>query len=434
MARFSSDGAENLIGSLKGRFDSIKSRFAQGSTPTAGPRSARSHARFRNLDTQQDTRAPYASSADFDDDYACDENTAREFAEYGPSYNEDVSPLGDAYGANTECAPLVSQSDIRARAQQIEEPSFNSATGRMLYDQLTPAYESPREKAERMAQGREQSRTEAFSEKLTARGRMSVPHVNNPQRAAYESVASRQPHDDSFNDARQSAQDGVRTTNENVHGALAAGDARAGVGTGTGVGAGVGAGSASSYGNGSTSRASSRVQRAQAAAQQRASEQRSSGLHSLFAQGSAQELHTQAASNSTRASRFLQPNASAAPSQAYVPAASSQNKPSTSAHDPLGAAAFPTSSPARSICMLTAHNYNDAEHIVDALKRGDITVLALNLVSDALSKRILDFCFGVCAVLGGHVDLIKPGVYLFYTGSALSQSEFIALRERGVLL
>ena len=84
--------------------------------------------------------------------------------------------------------------------------------------------------------------------------------------------------------------------------------------------------------------------------------------------------------------------------------------------------------------MLTAHNYNDAEHIVDALKRGDITVLALNLVSDALSKRILDFCFGVCAVLGGHVDLIKPGVYLFYTGSALSQSEFIALRERGVLL
>lgn len=207
VARFSSDGAENLIGSLKGRFDSIKSRFAQGSTPTAGPRSARSHARFRNLDTQQDTRAPYASSADFDDDYACDENTAREFAEYGPSYNEDVSPLGDAYGANTECAPLVSQSDIRARAQQIEEPSFNSATGRMLYDQLTPAYESPREKAERMAQGREQSRTEAFSEKLTARGRMSVPHVNNPQRAAYESVASRQPHDDSFNDARQSAQD-----------------------------------------------------------------------------------------------------------------------------------------------------------------------------------------------------------------------------------
>lgn len=425
MARFSSDGAENLIGSLKGRFDSIKSRFAQGSTPTAGPRSARSHARFRNLDTQQDTRAPYASSADFDDDYACDENTAREFAEYGPSYNEDVSPLGDAYGANTECAPLVSQSDIRARAQQIEEPSFNSATGRMLYDQLTPAYESPREKAERMAQGREQSRTEAFSEKLTARGRMSVPHVNNPQRAAYESVASRKPHDDSIIDARQSAQDGVRTTNENVHGALAAGDARAGVGTGTGVGAGVGAGSASSYGNGSASRASSRVQRAQAAAQQRASEQRSSGLHSLFAQGSAQELHTQAASNSTRASRFLQPNA---------PAASSQNKPSTSAHAPLGAAAFPTSSPARSICMLTAHNYNDAEHIVDALKRGDITVLALNLVSDALSKRILDFCFGVCAVLGGHVDLIKPGVYLFYTGSALSQSEFIALRERGVLL
>lgn len=425
MARFSSDGAENLIGSLKGRFDSIKSRFAQGSTPTAGPRSARSHARFRNLDTQQDTRAPYASSADFDDDYACDENTAREFAEYGPSYNEDVSPLGDAYGANTECAPLVSQSDIRARAQQIEEPSFNSATGRMLYDQLTPAYESPREKAERMAQGREQSRTEAFSEKLTARGRMSVPHVNNPQRAAYESVASRKPHDDSIIDARQSAQDGVRTTNENVHGALAAGDARAGVGTGTGVGAGVGAGSASSYGNGSASRASSRVQRAQAAAQQRASEQRSSGLHSLFAQGSAQELHTQAASNSTRASRFLQPNA---------PAVSSQNKPSTSAHAPLGAAAFPASSPARSICMLTAHNYNDAEHIVDALKRGDITVLALNLVSDALSKRILDFCFGVCAVLGGHVDLIKPGVYLFYTGSALSQSEFIALRERGVLL
>lgn len=425
MARFSSDGAENLIGSLKGRFDSIKSRFAQGSTPTAGPRSARSHARFRNLDTQQDTRAPYASSADFDDDYACDENTAREFAEYGPSYNEDVSPLGDAYGANTECAPLVSQSDIRARAQQIEEPSFNSATGRMLYDQLTPAYESPREKAERMAQGREQSRTEAFSEKLTARGRMSVPHVNNPQRAAYESVASRQPHDDSFNDARQSVQDAVRTTNENVHGALAAGDARAGVGTGTGVGAGVGAGSASSYGNGSTSRASSRVQRAQAAAQQRASEQRASGLHSLFAQGSVQELHTQAVSNSTRASRFLQPNASAA---------SSQNKPSTSAHAPLGAAAFPASSPARSICMLTAHNYNEAEHIVDALKRGDITVLALNLVSDALSKRILDFCFGVCAVLGGHVDLIKPGVYLFYTGSALSQSEFIALRERGVLL
>lgn len=425
MARFSSEGAENLIGSLKGRLDSLKSRFDQGRKPAPAPRSARS--RFLGLDAAQDTHTSQALSADFDDEYACDESIAREFAEYGPSYNEESLPASDVYGASAECAPLVSQSDIRARKQQNTEPSFNSATGRMLIDQLTPAYESPREKAARMAQGREQSRSVAFSEQLTPRGRMSVPHVNNPQRAAYDSVASRKPNEEQYSDyALQNEQASARSN------------------------ANTGSGSSSVAG------AQGNAVRTDAAASERASarEQRASGLHSLFAQGSAQAIHTSvtksldASTASSQAARMHAPaqQSSAASGSSF---ASSYNHAANSAHTnsahtnsaqpssthaPLNASAFKATSAARSICMLTAHNYNDAEHIVDALKRGDITVLALNLVSDALSKRILDFCFGVCAVLGGHVDLIKPGVYLFYTGSALSQSEFSALRERGVLM
>lgn len=422
VARFSSEGAENLIGSLKGRLDSLKSRFDQGRKPAPAPRSARSRSRFLGLDDAQDTHTSQALSADFDDEYACDESTAREFAEYGPSYNEETLPASDVYSASAECAPLVSQSDIRARKQQSTEPSFNSATGRMLIDQLTPAYESPREKAARMAQGREQSRSVAFSEQLTPRGRMSVPHVNNPQRAAYDSVASRKPNEEQYSDyALQNEQASARSN------------------------ANTGSGSSSVAG------AQGNAVRTDAAASERASarEQRASGLHSLFAQGSAQAIHTSvtksldASTASSQAARMHAPaqQSSAASGSSF---ASSYNHAANSAHTnsaqpssthaPLNASAFKASSAARSICMLTAHNYNDAEHIVDALKRGDITVLALNLVNDALSKRILDFCFGVCAVLGGHVDLIKPGVYLFYTGSALSQSEFSALRERGVLM
>ena len=70
----------------------------------------------------------------------------------------------------------------------------------------------------------------------------------------------------------------------------------------------------------------------------------------------------------------------------------------TAAFDPFDAyagAGAVKHNPSRSVTVLKPASYAEVERIAKALKAGDVVVLALRNTPDNLSKRILDFSFGV---------------------------------------
>ncbi len=90
-------------------------------------------------------------------------------------------------------------------------------------------------------------------------------------------------------------------------------------------------------------------------------------------------------------------------------------------------------SPTRSFTVLKPINYGEVERIAKALKAGDAVVLALRSTPDSLSKRILDFAFGVSSALDASVDCVADKVFVITRGAALSDTEKTSLRNQGVL-
>lgn len=64
---------------------------------------------------------------------------------------------------------------------------------------------------------------------------------------------------------------------------------------------------------------------------------------------------------------------------------------------------------------------------------GDVVVLALRNTPDNLSKRILDFSFGVSSALDASVDCVADKVFVISRGAALTDAERMSLRGQGVL-
>lgn len=89
--------------------------------------------------------------------------------------------------------------------------------------------------------------------------------------------------------------------------------------------------------------------------------------------------------------------------------------------------------PSRSITVLKPASYAEVERIAKALKAGDAVVLALRSTPDNLSKRILDFSFGVSSALDASVDCVADKVFVIARGAALTDAERMTLRGQGVL-
>lgn len=83
--------------------------------------------------------------------------------------------------------------------------------------------------------------------------------------------------------------------------------------------------------------------------------------------------------------------------------------------------------------MLKPASYAEVERIAKALKAGDVVVLALRNTPDNLSKRILDFSFGVSSALDASVDCVADKVFVISRGAALTDAERMSLRGQGVL-
>lgn len=93
---------------------------------------------------------------------------------------------------------------------------------------------------------------------------------------------------------------------------------------------------------------------------------------------------------------------------------------------------IPVFTPTRSVVVLKPISYDEVEQIAKALKAGDAVVLQLMSTQSTLSKRILDFSFGVSSALDARVECIADKVFVITRGSELSDEERTKLRNQGV--
>ena len=126
-----------------------------------------------------------------------------------------------------------------------------------------------------------------------------------------------------------------------------------------------------------------------------------------------------------------------AASAAYAPSASSAPASAdVGSYDPYEAysASNPTAhAPERSLTIVKPAVYGDVERVARAVKSGDVVVLAMRYTPDDLSKRILDFSFGVASALDANVECPGDKVFAIARGSALTPDEKRRLGAQGIL-
>lgn len=88
---------------------------------------------------------------------------------------------------------------------------------------------------------------------------------------------------------------------------------------------------------------------------------------------------------------------------------------------------------AREIVVLKPASYEDASSIAQSVRAGKIVVLYLRQTDPALSKRILDFSFGVASALTAQVDCLAEKTFVVLQGKELTLEEKHNLAKQGVL-
>lgn len=88
---------------------------------------------------------------------------------------------------------------------------------------------------------------------------------------------------------------------------------------------------------------------------------------------------------------------------------------------------------AREIVVLKPASYEDASSIAQSVRAGKIVVLYLRQTDPALSKRVLDFSFGVASALTAQVDCLAEKTFVVLQGKELTLEENHNLAKQGVL-
>lgn len=87
----------------------------------------------------------------------------------------------------------------------------------------------------------------------------------------------------------------------------------------------------------------------------------------------------------------------------------------------------------RQVCVIKPESYEEASEIAKALKQGAVVILAMEKCSTALSKRFLDFGFGVASALEGSVEAIADNTFALTVGDGVSANEIQRARREGLL-
>ncbi len=153
------------------------------------------------------------------------------------------------------------------------------------------------------------------------------------------------------------------------------------------------------------------------------SERTSAGYNSLFAST------TPDSTDDASAARGVSASAS------QVRAGAADASTSKKAFDPFEAysgAGSAGHAPSRSVTILKPAAYGDAERVAKIVRAGDAAVLCLQATPDQLSKRILDFSFGVACYADARVDCIADKVFVI-SHAPLTDAERAELKNQGVL-
>ncbi|MEG0620126.1 MAG: cell division protein SepF [Raoultibacter sp.] len=107
----------------------------------------------------------------------------------------------------------------------------------------------------------------------------------------------------------------------------------------------------------------------------------------------------------------------------------------TASFDPYQAyegSGAPVYNPQRSLRVIKPVSYDEVQDVAKTLKAGDVVVLQLHNTPSQLSKRILDFAFGVSSALEASVDCVADKVFVITRGKEISPDERTKLRNQGV--
>ena len=132
--------------------------------------------------------------------------------------------------------------------------------------------------------------------------------------------------------------------------------------------------------------------------------------------------HTSSAGSSSAASASSLSSASSLTSSTESSSAAAQ-EPAT-AH---------STSTAREVTVLKPASYEDVSSVAQSVRAGHIVVLSLRQTDPALSKRVLDFSFGVASALTAQVDCIAEKTFVILQGRELTLEEKHKLAKQGVL-
>ena len=132
--------------------------------------------------------------------------------------------------------------------------------------------------------------------------------------------------------------------------------------------------------------------------------------------------HTSSAGSSSAASASSLSSASSFTSSTESSSAAAQ-EPAT-AH---------STSTAREVTVLKPASYEDVSSVAQSVRAGHIVVLSLRQTDPALSKRVLDFSFGVASAITAQVDCIAEKTFVILQGRELTLEEKHKLAKQGVL-
>lgn len=127
------------------------------------------------------------------------------------------------------------------------------------------------------------------------------------------------------------------------------------------------------------------------------------------------------------------PSVAPASSVGVTPRASQSSQASYDPYAAYEGAGSASHKPTRNVVVLAPNSYGEVESVARSLKAGDAVVLSLKNTPSQLSKRILDFSFGVVSALDANVDCVADKVFAITRGVALSDAECLKLRGQGVL-
>jgi cell division inhibitor SepF len=83
--------------------------------------------------------------------------------------------------------------------------------------------------------------------------------------------------------------------------------------------------------------------------------------------------------------------------------------------------------------VVSPATFNGAQEVADKFKANQPVILNLQGVDKELSRRLLDFCSGICYALSGHMERVATRVYLLTPDNVeVSVEERRRLTERGL--